>query len=290
MSSKTTPSKCAYIKCKNIGTKKCSCCKIVYYCSPECQKLDWPLHKNDCKFCSICSSKLTESATLCPCQGSRICPSCVGKTKCFPPPEIKIESESECCVCMESNKKFTKLPCNHAICTDCWLKIDSTEGKCCPVCRNFISICRSLDLRLSPDQLQKLIIINKKMIKYIRNIYEHPSFKKSKMDPFNTLINFSSFLTGIIQYSSTDYISENQELYILEKVFNIIYTDKKCLYFTLLRYQIEEEKRGNTPMGMLKHRLLSNIPALYGSTIEENKKTSDAIYKFWDIFMSLEPE
>lgn len=28
---------------------KCSSCKAVYYCSAECQKLDWPKHKPNCK-------------------------------------------------------------------------------------------------------------------------------------------------------------------------------------------------------------------------------------------------
>jgi hypothetical protein len=30
--------------------KRCTSCKIVNYCSPQCQKLDWKLiHKNECK-------------------------------------------------------------------------------------------------------------------------------------------------------------------------------------------------------------------------------------------------
>lgn len=35
--------------CTNTGTKKCAGCKIVAYCSKECQNLDWPQHKLICK-------------------------------------------------------------------------------------------------------------------------------------------------------------------------------------------------------------------------------------------------
>jgi len=29
--------------------KKCSACKMIRYCSPECQKGDWKAHKKSCK-------------------------------------------------------------------------------------------------------------------------------------------------------------------------------------------------------------------------------------------------
>ncbi|KZV61894.1 hypothetical protein PENSPDRAFT_642878 [Peniophora sp. CONT] len=46
---------CAFInhtsgeECKNIGTKTCSECMLVKYCSSECQKKHWRLHKQDCR-------------------------------------------------------------------------------------------------------------------------------------------------------------------------------------------------------------------------------------------------
>ncbi|ESK89124.1 hypothetical protein Moror_5297 [Moniliophthora roreri MCA 2997] len=46
---------CAYhnaetrIVCANNGTRSCSGCRLVRYCSKECQKRDWEKHKQDCR-------------------------------------------------------------------------------------------------------------------------------------------------------------------------------------------------------------------------------------------------
>jgi len=37
------------VVCKMTTTKKCSCCKKVYYCSKECQSCDWKNHKQNLK-------------------------------------------------------------------------------------------------------------------------------------------------------------------------------------------------------------------------------------------------
>jgi len=34
--------------CNKPSTKKCSRCKVVYYCSKTCQTSDWPIHKSKC--------------------------------------------------------------------------------------------------------------------------------------------------------------------------------------------------------------------------------------------------
>lgn len=42
--------KCANCGCINLPLKRCSACKEVYYCSVECQRADWALHKKVCTF------------------------------------------------------------------------------------------------------------------------------------------------------------------------------------------------------------------------------------------------
>lgn len=37
------------IMCNGSNAKSCSSCHAISYCSPKCQKLDWPLHKVICK-------------------------------------------------------------------------------------------------------------------------------------------------------------------------------------------------------------------------------------------------
>ena len=45
-----------YVKCAGIGCvkkgnfKKCSSCKLIYYCSKTCQKASWPSHKRECRY------------------------------------------------------------------------------------------------------------------------------------------------------------------------------------------------------------------------------------------------
>ena len=41
---------CGNIQCNGLGSRRCTQCKILYYCSKECQKIHWDLgHKLKCK-------------------------------------------------------------------------------------------------------------------------------------------------------------------------------------------------------------------------------------------------
>jgi len=40
---------CANTAFSNVGDKHCAACKSVWYCSTECQKKHWPMHKIACK-------------------------------------------------------------------------------------------------------------------------------------------------------------------------------------------------------------------------------------------------
>jgi hypothetical protein len=39
---------CSSFGCDGLGTKKCSQCMVARYCGPECQRLNWKVHKQVC--------------------------------------------------------------------------------------------------------------------------------------------------------------------------------------------------------------------------------------------------
>ena len=41
--------KCSNPLCQITPVKPCTGCRIAYYCSKECQKADWPKHKDFCR-------------------------------------------------------------------------------------------------------------------------------------------------------------------------------------------------------------------------------------------------
>ena len=51
--------------CNAMATKKCASCKLVVYCSKECQKKHWPVHKTVCKIAPMesCSKKTKKAVS-----------------------------------------------------------------------------------------------------------------------------------------------------------------------------------------------------------------------------------
>ena len=41
---------CAQCHTTGFNLRKCSRCRLVYYCSKDCQAKNWPIHKSYCKY------------------------------------------------------------------------------------------------------------------------------------------------------------------------------------------------------------------------------------------------
>ncbi|VDO31462.1 unnamed protein product [Haemonchus placei] len=52
--------------CLKMGSdlKKCKGCRMFYYCSADCQKKDWPLHKTECSMCKVLDGVSNEEVRL----------------------------------------------------------------------------------------------------------------------------------------------------------------------------------------------------------------------------------
>ena len=278
--------KCAYIKCLKLASKHCANCKIVSYCSVECQKTDWKTHKTSCKRCSYCYEILTKDAVYCPCGGTRVCPDCYDSCDCVKKPSIPLyESNENCVVCLDTKTNYTALPCNHKVCTDCWKQIESPNGQCCPVCRRFVNTSNQHeDKTIKSEHLLKILDLTKKMIDYC----ERSSKLVRVHDQFYETANLiHSFISGIIQHSSEVELSMEEELIILENIYEKIIIDQEALYFGLFKTWIAEFNRGTIPTGKRRHLILSVIPQLIGSTREDNIRGSEAIWKIWMLDLSL---
>ena len=44
---------CANTVCRKAGAQRCGRCKLIYYCSKECQAVDWKRHKHQCNNTTI---------------------------------------------------------------------------------------------------------------------------------------------------------------------------------------------------------------------------------------------
>jgi hypothetical protein len=52
------PSRCGNDGCGEVGKMKCTACQSINYCSVECQKVHWALHKPACKLAKEKNCKL----------------------------------------------------------------------------------------------------------------------------------------------------------------------------------------------------------------------------------------
>ncbi|KAF7326253.1 hypothetical protein MKEN_00478300 [Mycena kentingensis (nom. inval.)] len=50
--------------CRRIGTQRCAACKQAFYCSVACQKIDWKLHKQDCRANAALAATVASSADM----------------------------------------------------------------------------------------------------------------------------------------------------------------------------------------------------------------------------------
>ena len=113
---------------ESINLKYCGACKLVKYCSVECQKVHRPMHKNECKKratelhdealfkenppnedCPICMLPVPveiEMSAFYPCCGKRICWGCIYGLIAESISQGKKQEESE--VCPFCRSKFSK--------------------------------------------------------------------------------------------------------------------------------------------------------------------------------------
>ena len=120
MASKNT--KCINMGCQNDGRFHCSRCKVVSYCSHQCQKVDWKTHKLSCT-----EIKEAESSDA-PSDGAKTC----GNEVCC---KIGLKRCSQCksvWYCSEECQKFAWK--QHK--STCDPKIGSGEAKCQPKMAN----------------------------------------------------------------------------------------------------------------------------------------------------------
>lgn len=108
------------------GTNRCSSCKSEIYCSSECAKNNWKVHKVICQRMKLYNEKLkVEEARI--------------LEKLATEENFRSEDDFECIICYESmrdNNSHVVLPCNHLFCINC-LKTHTELRKfdsVCPQC------------------------------------------------------------------------------------------------------------------------------------------------------------
>ena len=103
------------------ATKRCSNCKLVFYCSAKCQRSHWPQHKPDCR--SFHQSLAAELAY-------RTAPEA-------PDAQVPPQTTETCGICLERlNQPVTLEGCGHMFCHSCLRNYQNfSPNATCPFCR-----------------------------------------------------------------------------------------------------------------------------------------------------------
>jgi len=123
-----------YIQCDARGCGKsspqmrCSSCRLVYYCSKECQKQDWREHKIQCRDVHKMKQDMQNSPSM-------VDPNPIDHG-------IPVDHDGACGICLEEpiRNPYTFKTCRHAFCYPC---VQSYQIACkkmiqdlrCPLCR-----------------------------------------------------------------------------------------------------------------------------------------------------------
>lgn len=103
-------------------TKCCSRCKVVYYCSVDCQKENWKAHKSDCDL----GKRVLEEKDL--------------SLPSVDAVELSVEPQNtdECPICLapEMIKPFVIRECRHQFCYACLKAWFQGRKATCPLCRS----------------------------------------------------------------------------------------------------------------------------------------------------------
>jgi hypothetical protein len=120
---------CAFCKCSDKGLKECTRCRLVRYCSKECQTAHWKATAGHRKFCVPVAERIPQNPSLSSSSqvSSSSSSSGAGRMK-----------KEMCAICLEelNSSSENALPCSHTFHKRCLEDLKCfAESKTCPLCR-----------------------------------------------------------------------------------------------------------------------------------------------------------
>ncbi|CAJ1452304.1 unnamed protein product [Effrenium voratum] len=107
------------LTCQNPSRLRCSRCRQAFFCSEDCQRKAWPVHKHECR--PRDEANLQAKAT-------QDCPICL---------EAMVLNRST------ASAPVSILECLHVVHTACWQQLIEARGEgLCPVCRDPLAMSR----------------------------------------------------------------------------------------------------------------------------------------------------